>query len=39
MLPIDSKSAYEKLKKDLTKRVEVIFYSTPLDAARKAIDS
>ena len=39
MLPIDSKSAYEKLKKDLTKRVEVIFYLTPLDAARKAIDS
>ena len=37
MLPIDSKSAYEKLKKDLTKRVEVIFYSTPLDAARKAL--
>ena len=37
MLPIDSKAAYEKLKKDLTKRVEVIFYSTPLDAARKAL--
>ena len=39
MLPIDSKAAYEKLKKDLTKRVEVIFYSTPLDAARQAIDN
>lgn len=38
MLPIDSKAAYEKLKKDLTKRVEVIFYSTPLDAAKKALD-
>lgn len=37
MLPIDSNTAYEKLKKDLTKRVEVIFYSTPLDAARKAL--
>ena len=39
MLPIDSKAAYEKLKKDLTKRVEVIFYSTPLDAARQALDN
>lgn len=37
MLPIDSKTAFEKLKKDLKKRVEVIFYSTPLDAARKAL--
>ena len=37
MLPAESKTAYDKLKKDLKKRVEVIFYSTPLDAATKAL--
>ena len=37
MLPAESKTAYDKLKKDLKKRVEVIFYSTPLEAARKAL--
>ena len=37
MLPTDSMAAYEKLKEDLKKEVEVIFYSTPLDAAKKAI--
>ena len=38
MLPSESKAAYNDLSKDLKKRVEVIFYSTPLDAARKALD-
>ena len=38
MLPAESRPAYDKLKKDLKNRVEVIFYSTPLDAANKALD-
>ena len=37
MLPNESKVAYEKLKDDLKREVEVIFYSTPLDAAKKAL--
>lgn len=37
MLPIESKSKYDKLKKDLKKEIEVIYYSTPLDAAKKAL--
>ncbi len=37
MLPIDSKDNYEKLKDDLKKEIYVIFYSTPLDAAKKAL--
>ena len=38
MLPAESRPAYDKLKKDLKNKVEVIFYSTPLDAANKALD-
>lgn len=38
MLPNDSKAAYDKLNKELKKKVNVIFYSTPLDAAKKAFD-
>ena len=37
MLPSDSMIEYEKLKDDLKNQIEVIFYSTPLDAARKAL--
>ena len=37
MLPNESRIAYEKLKDDLKKEIEVIFYSTPLDAAKKAL--
>ena len=37
MLPADSKENYEKLGRDLKQEIEVIFYSTPLDAARKAL--
>ena len=37
MLPADSKENYEKLGRDLKQEIEVIFYSTPLDAAKKAL--
>ena len=37
MLPADSKRKYERLKNDLKEEIEVIFYSTPLDAAKKAL--
>ena len=37
LLPADSRDKYEALGKDLKKEIEVIFYSTPLDAARKAL--
>lgn len=38
MLPIDSKEKFEDLKLDLKTEIEVIFYSTPLDAAKKALE-
>lgn len=37
MLPSDSEEAYEQLNEELKRKLEVIFYSTPLDAARKAL--
>ena len=37
MLPADSRENYERLGRDLKQEIEVIFYSTPLDAARKAL--
>jgi ATP-dependent Lon protease len=37
MLPIECKTQYEKLRKDLKKEIEVIYYSTPLEAAQKAL--
>lgn len=37
MLPKESKSKYDKLRKDLKKEIEVIYYSTPLEAAEKAL--
>lgn len=37
MLPEDSRDKYERMKDDLKKEIEVIFYSTPLDAVKKAL--
>ncbi len=37
LLPADSKDKYEAFGKNLKKEIEVIFYSTPLDAAKKAL--
>lgn len=37
MLPKDSREKYDKLRADLKEEIEVIFYSTPLDAAKKAL--
>ena len=37
MLPKDSQEEYDKLRADLKEEIEVIFYSTPLDAAKKAL--
>ncbi len=37
MLPEESKDKYEALKPDVKKGIEAIFYSTPLDAAKKAL--
>ena len=37
MLPEESRASYERLRGDLKEEVAVIFYSTPVDAARKAL--
>ena len=37
MLPAESRDKYNKLKSDLKDEISVIFYSTPLDAAKKAL--
>ena len=37
MLPAESKEKYDKLRADLKAEISVIFYTTPLDAARKAL--
>lgn len=37
LLPSESKEEYEKLKPDLKEEIAVIFYSTPLEAAKKAL--
>lgn len=37
MLPAESRAKYDKLRSDLKKEIEVIYYSTPLDAAKKAL--
>ena len=37
MLPAESREKYEKLKSDLKEEITAIFYSTPLDAAKKAL--
>ena len=37
MLPEESRRKYEKLKSVLKEEIAVIFYSTPLEAAKKAL--
>lgn len=37
MLPAESKAKYEEIGKDLKNELDVIFYTSPLDAARKAL--
>ena len=37
MIPAESKDKYDQLRADLKAEMDVIFYSTPLDAARKAL--
>ena len=37
MLPAESRPKYEKLRSDLKEEIAVLFYSTPLEAARKAL--
>lgn len=37
MLPAESKDKYEKLRSDLKEEISVIFYTTPLDAVKKAL--
>ncbi len=37
MLPAESKEKYEQLRNDLKEEIEVIFYTSPIDAAKKAL--
>ena len=37
MLPADSREKYDRLRPDLKKEIQVTFYETPLDAAKKAL--
>lgn len=37
MLPAESEEKYNQLRSDLKEEISVIFYSTPLDAAKKAL--
>lgn len=37
MLPAESKEHYDKLRADLKEEIAVIFYKTPLEAAKKAL--
>ena len=37
MLPAESRAKYDNLRADLKEEIDVIFYSTPLDAAKKAL--
>ena len=37
MLPVESSDRYDKLKPELKNAISAIFYSTPLDAAKKAL--
>ena len=37
MLPDESKDKYDALKSEIKNEIQVIFYSTPLDAAKKAL--
>ena len=37
MLPAESRQQYDAISSDLKAEIEVIFYHSPLDAARKAL--
>lgn len=37
MMPADSMDKYDELSKDLKSEIDTIFYTTPLDAAKKAL--
>lgn len=37
MLPAESKAKYDKLRSDLKEEIDVIFYASPLEAAKKAL--
>ena len=37
MLPDDSREKYDLLRSDLKSEINVTFYSTPLDAVKKAL--
>ncbi len=37
MLPAESKGKYERLRSDLKEEISVIFYSTPIEAVKKAL--
>ena len=37
MLPAESQDKYDRLSRDLKKEIEVLFYTSPMDAARKAL--
>ena len=37
MLPEEARAKFNELRDDLKKEITVIFYTTPLDAAKKAL--
>ena len=37
LLPAESREKYEKLRSDLKEEISVVFYSTPMDAVKKAL--
>ena len=37
MLPAESEKQYDAISRDLKAEIEVIFYQSPLDAAKKAL--
>lgn len=37
MLPAESQDKYDRLSRDLKKEIEVLFYTSPMDATRKAL--
>ena len=37
MLPVESRGKYDRLRSDLKEEISAIFYSTPVEAARKAL--
>lgn len=37
LLPAESKEKYELLRSDLKEEIEAIFYTSPFDAAKKAL--